>query len=279
VVPPDAGKRPTGTYFGLTESFKRSLLAENKSPRTVETYGEALRLFGDFLLEREHVEAFIADLLAKWKPATASNRYRALHSFFKWAVAEEEIAAHPMANMKPPAVPEEPPQVLTDDDIKRLLRACEGTGFAERRDAAIIRLLYDTGMRRAECAHLNVADIDFEHNVALVLGKGRRPRACPFGRKTAQALDRYLRARAGRKESARAELWLGLWGPMTESGLYQVLEKRAEQAKIGPIHTHLFPALFRPHLARQRRPGGRSDTSGRLALPDHAQPLRRQRRR
>jgi integrase len=101
-----------------------------------------------------------------------------------------------MANMKPPAVPDEPPQVLTDDDIKRLPRACEGTGFAERRDAALIRLLYDTGMRRAECAHLKVEDIDFEHNVALVLGKwlvrgkGRRPRACPYGRKTDQALDR-----------------------------------------------------------------------------------------
>src|SRR5438309_42378 len=81
----------------LGESFRRTLRTQNKSERTVETHGEALRLFGDFLLGqgmptdadaiwREHVEAFIADLLAKWKPATASNRYRALHSFFKWAV-------------------------------------------------------------------------------------------------------------------------------------------------------------------------------------------------
>lgn len=177
-------------------------------------------------------------------PATARHHYRALHSFFKWALAEQEIAAHPMANMKPPAVPEEPPQVLSDDAINRLLRGCEGTGFAERRDAAIIRLLYDSGMRRAECAHLKVEDIDFEHNVALVLGKGRRPRACPFGRKTAQALDRYLRARAGHKEAQRPELWLGLWGPMTESGIYQVLEKRAEQARIGHIKTHLFRHSF-----------------------------------
>lgn len=77
----------------LPESFRRSLRAENKSPRTVETYGEALRLFDDFLartgmprnpnhIKREHLEAFIADLLAKWKPATANNRYRASHSFF-----------------------------------------------------------------------------------------------------------------------------------------------------------------------------------------------------
>src|SRR5207244_11627992 len=118
-------------------SFRRSLLAENKSPRTVETYGEALRLFDEFLarqgmprqiagIRREHVEAFIAELLARWKPAPASNRYRALHSFFKWAVEEGELKTSPMANTKPPAIPEEPPTVLGEDDLRRLLRVCEG---------------------------------------------------------------------------------------------------------------------------------------------------------
>jgi site-specific recombinase XerD len=88
-----------------------------------------------------------------------------------------------------------------------------GPGFAARRGTAIVRLLLDTGMRRAECTHLKANDIDFEHDVAFsVLGEGHRPRASPFGRKTAQALDRYLRARAGHKEAHREELWLGLWG-------------------------------------------------------------------
>lgn len=68
--------------------------------------------------------------------------------------------------------------------------------------------------------------------------------ACPFGRKTAQALNRYLRARAGHKAAHREELWFGLWGPMTESGLYQLLEKRANEAKIGHIKTHLFRHSF-----------------------------------
>ncbi len=79
------------------------------------------------------------------------------------------------------------PDVLPEDDILQLLKACEGRGFIERRDAAIIRLFLDTGMRRAEIDGLGVADIDFGHNIAAALDKGRRPPACPFGRKRALA--------------------------------------------------------------------------------------------
>ena len=239
----------------LSQSFRRTLLAENKSPRTLETYGEALRRFGAFLRERglptgvrsikrEHVEAFVADLLARWKPATASNRYRALHSFFKWCVEEGEIEASPLAHTRPPQVPEAPPAVLTDDDLRRLLKVCEGKELEARRDTAIVRLLLDTGMRRAEIATLRVEDLDFDHNVALVVGKGRRPRACPFGRKTAQALDRYLRARAQHRHAALPTLWIARKGALTQSGLYQVVKDRAARAGIGGVYTHLFRHTF-----------------------------------
>jgi site-specific recombinase XerD len=257
----------------LSASFERTLLAENKSPRTVETYGEALRLFGAFLRERgmptsvphvkrEHVEAFITDLLARWKPATASNRYRALHAFFKWCLAEGELKASPMANTKPPQVPEAPPAVLSDDDLRRLLRACEGKDLEARRDTAIVRLLLDTGMRRAEIAGLRVEDVDFDHNVALVLGKGRRPRACPFGRKTAQALDRYLRARAQHRHAALPDLWIARKGSLTDSGVYQAVRDRAAQAGIGGAYTHLFRHTFAHRWLAQ---GGQEGDLMRLA--------------
>ncbi len=241
----------TATYRVLADSFKRSLLAENKSPRTVEAYMEAVQQLGAFLLRngmpaevghvrREHIEAFIANLLARFKPATASNRFRALQQFFKWAVEEGEIKRSPMANMKPPHVPEESPPVLSEEDLRKLLKACEGKDFIARRDTAIIRLLLDTGMRRAEAGALKVEDLDFEHNVAIVLGKGRRQRACPFGRRTAQALDRYLRVRGQHRDAHREELWLGHAGPMTDNGVYQVVRDRAAQAGIGKVYTHLF---------------------------------------
>jgi hypothetical protein len=85
----------------------RTLEAENKSPRTIEAYTDAVRFLASYCqahghprvareLEREHIQDFTADQLARWKPATAHNRYRGLHAFFKWAVAEGDLAASPM---------------------------------------------------------------------------------------------------------------------------------------------------------------------------------------
>jgi site-specific recombinase XerC len=123
-----------------------------------------------------------------------------------------------MAGMNPPHIPDEPPPVLTDDELRRLLKACEGRDFADRRDAAIIRLFLDTGIRVSESAGIMLpGDLDLDDQ-AVVLGKGRRPRAVPFGRKTALALDRYLRLRASHHLAHLPNLWLGLAGAMTPSG-------------------------------------------------------------
>jgi site-specific recombinase XerD len=235
----------------LRESWRRSLLAANKAPATIQTYTSAVTLFDDFLAERgmprevahvrrEHVEAFIADLLERWKPATASNRYRALQAFFRWLVDEGEIKDSPMVRMKPPIVPEEPPDVLTEAETKRLLKACEGRDFDARRDMALILFFIDTGCRLSEVAGLRVDDLDFEQNLAVVLGKGRRPRVVAFGRRVALALDRYLRLRAKRREAADGALWLGHAGPMTANGVGQAIRRRGKQARIDRLHPHLF---------------------------------------
>jgi len=98
-------------------------------------------------------------------------------------------------------------------------------------------------MRRAELAGLKVDDVDLSQNIAFVVGKGRRPRACPFGTKTAQALDRYLRVRTGHPLSKLPELWLGKRGAMSSSGVYQTVCDRAEKAGIR-AYTHLFRHTF-----------------------------------
>ncbi len=78
---------------------------------------------------------------------------------------------------------------------------------------AIIRLLLDTGLRRAELAGLTVEDVDLDNQVLRVQGKGARVRLVPYGRKAATALDRYLRARLSHRDAGDTHLWLGQLGP------------------------------------------------------------------
>ena len=86
-----------------------------------------------------------------------------------------------MAKMKPPRVPDVPVPVISDDDLRKLLTACEGKRFEDRRDMAVLRLFLDSGMRLSELTNLKVSDVDLDARVAVVMGKGSRPRACPFG--------------------------------------------------------------------------------------------------
>jgi len=91
-----------------------------------------------------------------------------------------------MDGMKPPNLPEQPVEVTRAEQLVRPLKTCEGRDFTSRRDTAIILLLVDTGMRRAECVGMTVDDVDLDQRMVWVLGKGHRPRALPLGRKTAQ---------------------------------------------------------------------------------------------
>jgi site-specific recombinase XerD len=194
--------------------------------------------------DAEHIQEFIADQLARWKPATAHNRYRGLHAFFKWAVAEGDLTASPMDGMKPPQLSEQPVEVIRLEHLARLLKTCEGRDFTSRRDTAIILLLVDTGMRRAECVGMTLEDVDLDQRIVWVLGKGRRPRALPIGRKTAQSLDRYLRAREGHRLAHLPHLWVGRNGPMTPSGIYQVVHDRARAAGLPAMHPHQLRHAF-----------------------------------
>lgn len=130
--------------------------------------------------------------------------------------------------------------VLTDEQLSALLAACKGSEFTERRDTAVIRLLIDTGIRSSELLGLGVADLDFEQDIAIVLGKGGRGRAVPFGNRTGEALRRYLRLRARHPHARETALWLGTRGPLGQAGLRQLLNRRAATAGIGHVHPHQF---------------------------------------
>jgi site-specific recombinase XerD len=132
---------PRSHLLVLNRSFRRTLEAENKSARTMQAYTDAVRLLAAYCqahgqpllageLRRDHIQAFIADQLVRWKPATAHNRYRGLQAFFKWAVAEGDLEASPMDGMRPPQLPEQPIDVVRPEHLARRLKTCEGATSA-----------------------------------------------------------------------------------------------------------------------------------------------------
>jgi site-specific recombinase XerD len=246
----------------LVPEWRISLEAVNRSPRTVELYLRGVAALRGFLADRgmptaidavarEHCEAYFAWMLdpegGGYKAASAKAYYDGIRQLFRWAVEEGEVAeaSNPMRNVKPPRVPLNPPAVLDGNQIKELLATCEGRTFEDRRDAALVWLLYDTGIRLAECVGITIDDLDItDRREVTVLGKGRKERTVPIGANAARAVARYLRMRRARPDAALAPLWIGARGPMTGSGIRQMLERRGIAAGIGPVTPHRLRHSF-----------------------------------
>lgn len=103
-------------------------------------------------ISREHVEEWLVELRETRSPATCQIRFRGLVAYFKFLLEEGELVRSPLERVKRPKGKSAPPDVLTEDQVKALIRACDGSSFLDRRDMAIIRVLLDTGIRRGECA-------------------------------------------------------------------------------------------------------------------------------
>lgn len=249
----DGGFDSGSDLEALVVSWHRQLRAQRMSPRTLLTYGGAVRQLGTFLadrhlptaaaaIRREDIDAFIEDQLATRKPATAHNRYRGLQSFFRWLVDEGELAESPMARMKPPRLPEAPPQVLRESELEAIVAAAEADKtFVGRLDEAIIRCFVDTGARRSEILNLRLDDVDLDRGRLRVIGKGDRERVVGVGVQTIRALDRYLRARARLSNAIEPWLWLGRNGKLGETALRDHLHLRGRQAGLAEaLHPHAF---------------------------------------
>ena len=248
---------------GLITSFLRHLRAENKAAQTITAYRYAAEGLAAFLadrgmptrpdrIRREHVEAYIEDLLAHRSPATANQRYRSLQQLFRWLLDEGETTTNPMEHMRPPTIPERPVPVVPLEALKKLLEDCESRTFEGRRDEAILRAFIDTGARLAEITNLALVgsdggDVDLDGGVLRVTGKGQRQRLLPIGAKTTKAIDRYLRKRAQHPHAELPWLWLGKKGRTTESGIRQMVWRRSVDAGVGRLHPHQLRHSFAHH--------------------------------
>jgi site-specific recombinase XerD len=266
---PEPRSRPrkqldAGVFQPEIGSFRLHLAAEGKAAKTIRNYVEAVQWFAAACLRLqtlrtrwEHVdgqdiERWMVHLLGRYSQAYASNQYRALQQFFKWWAAEEELP-DPMARLHPPKVTDTLVPVFTSGELSALEKACAGRAFAQRRDAAIIAVFRATGIRLAELAAIRYhpedtqrSDIDLWQREITVRGKASKPRIVRFGYPAARMLDRYLRIRARHAQAWRPQLWLGVndRGPLTPSGIYQMITRRGQQAGVV-----VYPHRFRHHFS------------------------------
>ncbi|HME17866.1 MAG TPA: tyrosine-type recombinase/integrase [Mycobacterium sp.] len=235
----------------LLPSWQLALKAERKSPGTVRTYTDGVTKFLRWCTDKGHpaelsrttVQVFLADLIDEGMEGnTAKSRDLALKRYAAWLVDEGELSANPLLGLKPPKADAKVVNALTDDQLKRLIKACEGRSLQDRRDEAVVRLMAETGMRAGEVLSLQVSDVNLHDGlVTVVRGKGGKGRVAPFGSQTAAALDRYLRTRRTHRLADTGSLWVGGGGKsFGYHGLNAVLKARAKAAGIEGFHLHLM---------------------------------------
>lgn len=253
-----------GPLAPLIPSWQRHLRAGNRSPDTLATYTYAVTRLDTWLaasgvtdptqVKREHIESWVVSLLESSSPSTASNRLRGAKGFLKWLHAEGEIPSDPAAGMPNPTIPDDPVDVISTEDVKKILATCDAT-FEGVRDRAMLMVLYDTGCRLGGLVGLTLEGLDMDDQSALVVEKGSKARRIPFGIKTAVALDRYLRLRRKHKFGHLTEVWVHRKGAMKRSGVQTMIRRRAQIA--GVAHTH--PHAFRHTAAHEMKMAGASD--------------------
>jgi site-specific recombinase XerD len=213
------------------DDLERFLTTPQKTPRVSDVTAEAIR-------------GYMTDCLGRLKASTAANRFVVIRAFCRFLVAEQLLERDPTEGLKAPRVIEQPVPLVSDAQLRALLKACGGTGFADRRDLALFRLLFDCGLRRKEVLLLRVEDVDWETDTVQVLGKGGRYRHVPFGAKTGLALRRYKLARAAHRDARRPELWLGERGTLGPRGLQYMFDRRTRDAHLGHLHPHQLRHTF-----------------------------------
>lgn len=244
----------------LADWFVTSKRLAGRSEFTLRLYRRVV-MYLDAYLEREglsrsieditsrEVQGFIEEYRAGHAASSTETSRGYLSSFFKWAMREELITRDPMSRVPTIRVPESSPHMVTDEEFVALLAAASGSGFTERRDTAMLRVLESTGCRRGELSGALIADLSLDTNVLGVVGKGARPRTVAFDDETANALRHYLRVRARHPFHLSPFLFLGPRGAMAPIAVYEMLARRCRQAGINAVNPHAFRHRW-AHLAK-----------------------------
>lgn len=264
----------------LLSSWELHLRAERKSPQTVKAYGDGVRAYltwcaesgNPAALDRRQMREFVDALLTRGaKPATAVSRHLAVRRFSAWLLDEGEQDTDPLAGLKAPKLDKPVTEPLSDADLRKLLAACKGTDLRDRRDDAILKLMFTSGARAGEVVALGVSDLHLRENppsVVIRRGKGGKGRVVPLAIEAAEAIDRYLRTRKTHRLAGTDALWLGDRGKeFSYDALHKSLKMRADMAGIVGFHPHLLR-----HTAAHRWLAKGGSESGLMAVAGWTRP-------
>jgi site-specific recombinase XerD len=174
---------------------------------------------------------------------TISAYVRTLKVFSRWLLEEGYTKADLFARLKIPRTPDTIIDVLTDDEINRILDSINPASVIGARLYAIVLLLLDTGIRASELCDLTLAHTDLTDNVVKVMGKGKKERLVYFSPATKKAIHRYLSIY--RPESTCDRLFLSDDGtPLTYNGLRLIFLRLGIKANIPRLHLHLLRHTF-----------------------------------
>ncbi|MEJ2745643.1 MAG: site-specific integrase, partial [bacterium] len=216
------------------------------SPHTLDAYRSDLDRFIAFLNKRgvkslddatrDTIGAYLMAEKSRGISSTSLSRnLAAIKVFFRFLTSNRFVRADITDVIESPKIWKHLPEVLSIDDVERLLKSPRPSTDYGRRDRALIELMYATGVRVSEAAGLKVEDVNLEVGYIRCMGKGSKERIVPLGRVARKAVDSYLRlTRPNFSRRRNSEvLMLTRWGkPFTRQGLWKIIKSYAKRAKI-----------------------------------------------
>ncbi len=246
----------------LIEKFSRYLSDErNLSPHTRSAYLRDLGEFQAFLkrhcgseqvalarVDSLLLRRYLAELHKRNQRTSIARKLSALRTFFRYLVREGSLASNPTEGLSTPKLSRYLPKTLSVDEAAALMERGYGKSLLDLRDRAIVELFYSSGLRVSELTGLDVGSLDLRENLVRVLGKGRKERIVPVGRKAREALLAYLEARG--LPGAEDPLFLNArGGRLTPRSVQRNLKARLIKAGlIKDISPHALRHSFATHL-------------------------------
>lgn len=184
---------------------------------------------------------------------TIARRLSCLRKFFAWLYEEKHITQNPAELLDTPKLPLYLPEVLSIEEVQRLLSSPDTSTKLGQRDLAMLHLLYASGLRVSELVHVKATDIDFQRGIIRVFGKGKKERLIPLHSMALAILTDYLqntRNQFTNNKNADDELFLNRSGKkLTRQGIWKLIKRYALLANIqGIISPHTLRHSFATHL-------------------------------